>query len=75
MLFFVYFGVAEYGSPGGIGRFEREAPFATEGVVTYAESSANGGRKSRIKEEEIRPKRRISTLFCIVCIFIKRFVV
>ena len=29
----------------GIGRFEEEASFATEGVVTYVESSANGGRK------------------------------
>ena len=26
----------------GIGRFEEEASFATEGVVTYDESSANG---------------------------------
>ena len=29
----------------GIGRFEEEAPFATEDVVIYVESSANGGRK------------------------------
>ena len=26
-----------------IGRFEQKPPFATEGVVTYVESTANGG--------------------------------
>lgn len=33
----------------GIGIFEEEALFATEGVVTYDESSANGDRKRPLK--------------------------
>jgi hypothetical protein len=32
----------------GLGRFEEKGTFATEGVVTYVESSANGTRKSPI---------------------------
>ena len=36
----------------GIGRFRGEASFATEGVVAYDESSANGGRKSLYKSKK-----------------------
>ena len=51
----------------GIGRFEKEASFATEGVVTYVESSANGDRKRPLWNEEIR---RISTIYCLIYMFL-----
>ena len=42
----------------GIGRFEEEVSFATEGVYTYAESSANGVAK---RPESV--KKQLITVF------------
>jgi hypothetical protein len=53
----------------GIGRFEEEALFATEGVQKYDESSANSGRKRPLKTKKSAGFQPIGVSFTSFCLF------
>ena len=52
----------------GIDRFEKEAMFATVGVYTYAESSANIGRKRPLKTKKSVGFQHITVSFASFCL-------